>query len=52
MGIYITRGLPINPHKWGFYCHMLKFQMLNETENKQKNLYKSKKPPALREGPN
>ena len=29
---------------------MLKFLMLNETENKQKNMYKSKKPP-LREGP-
>ncbi len=30
---------------------MLKFLMLNETENKQKNMYKSKKAP-LREGPN
>ncbi len=30
---------------------MLKFLMLKETENKQKNMYKSKKPP-LREGPN
>ena len=30
---------------------MLEFLMLNETENKQKNMYKSKKAP-LREGPN
>ncbi len=31
---------------------MLKFLMLNETENKQKNMYKSKKAPPLQEGPN